>query len=276
MHNTVWEITAENKGQRAALDIEMWRDSYGNPITLDARGANYQWEITLYQGTTAIGEPLPILPSDATLRARYGGWVDYTTIGPQWFDNIVTGGQIMGSTPERLQLADRNEQYLPAGTDADPLVLQDTFCAIFPESAGATDDYTSWSAISRFPVHDYDARYGHVYPYAKTLLGLSPPDTEQWCAFYEHSTNPQEILDTDIVDYVYTTELSLSYWHVSDGMWVRDGAWSATTDPWAGISVTERYLVVNAWTITGSTITTTDGFTPTAAGGQILLTAQSN
>jgi len=84
------------------LDDALWCDTYGNPVELDARGTHYQWEITLYQGTTAIGESLPILPADTVMRTRYGGWVDYTTIGPQWFDNIVTGGQIMGSTPERL------------------------------------------------------------------------------------------------------------------------------------------------------------------------------
>lgn len=102
LHNTIWEVRSTGVGARADLSTELWYDSYGHVIPLDARGAQYQWEITLYQGTTAQGDALPILPSDETARATYGGYVDYTTIGPQWFDNIVTGGQIMGSTPERL------------------------------------------------------------------------------------------------------------------------------------------------------------------------------
>ena len=264
LHNTSWTVNSSGSGAAFIPSDSMWVDCLGNSIELNSSGSTYQWEITLYQGTRENGSPLPIdRVSGLYPRVRFE-----SLVGKQWFDNIVAGGQIMGSTPERLQIADDDEAYLPGGTDTDPLVLQDTFCSIIPASAGSLpDDYKNWVASDRFVVHDYDSVFGHAYPSSNTLLAL-PQNRQAYCAFYQHSNNPQEILDTDIVDYVFESNAPLHFYHVTGGQWYDDGN---NADNWtdSGVSVTERYIVCES--IDTSTLSGT-----LRGVSQILLIGQSS
>ena len=214
----------------------MWKDIFDHSIAISSTGETYQWEVTLYQGAQKNGDPIQVVPT------AYGAYLDLvnTPVASKWYDNTITGGQIMGTTTERLQISDDQEKYLPQGTDTDPLILQDTYCTIL-SSTTSNSGYTAWGRLSQFSVHDYDATYGHVYPSNQSVLNL-PADRMGSCVFYQHSHNPDEIEDTDIVDYVIEENIEFEYWHIENGEWEPD---LNGYQDWINnnISVTNRYLV---------------------------------
>lgn len=129
--------------------------------------------------------------------------------------------------------------------------MQDTYCATYANKATLDTDINTTAGYSRFHVASHSLALGHVYPAADAT-----PNLGNWAAFYEHSTDPSAILDTDIVDYVYTSNVALSMGAVIDGAW----STYSTKAAWYKTSVTERYLLI----------------TSPAAIGTILLTSQNN
>lgn len=170
----------------------------------DANNNNYKWEITLYQGNYSE------YPEDTNVFGYLmPPYIRYEDVDIEWLDMTVMDGTILGSTPERIQLGDIDAlglNIIPEGTDADPLILQNTYMAL--GSASNT----------RVGVKAYDASFAHVYPVSGSLTGddISRNDI---CQFFKHSNDPNDILDTDIINRAFNTAVTIKFAVLQDGSW---------------------------------------------------------
>ena len=237
-HNTFWKeknLKFVRQGAEAS-----WRDINGNKIVkFDINNNNYKWEVTLYQGNFEI-------ESSENPQA-----IKYTNLDSEWLDMTINSGRIMGSTPERIQVGmsdDKSDPLtwdIPRGTDADPLVLQNTFMAL-------SKDPKTLGSAARVPVKSYDATFGHAYLTKDALLG--DISDYNYCAFFKYANDPNYIKDTDMVDWAFTDRLNLGYYELqSNGKAGNEleNAWSDdySTSPdkeiaWMGVSSLQRYVCV--------------------------------
>lgn len=190
-----------------------WR-MFKNPqiLDFDAEGHTYKWEITLYQGelenypeTTSLQEESRkghIYRLD-DYNDNHAYYVSYSLLDDKWFDGKLSAGQIMGSTPERIQISDVNMKEIPSGTATDPLVLQTRFIQLM-NSQNAVNQ-----AGSRVYISSYDATLGHIYPLQNSLSSAAV-ENAQYCRFYKHSNDAEYILNTDIVDFGISDEIYIS------------------------------------------------------------------
>lgn len=196
-----------------------WVNKDGDVIfsLLDSNNSTYKWEITLYQGNYELN-------SD--------GSISYVDVDPEWLDITLASGKIMGSTPNRIQIASDDDDdsgsktiYLPEGIDKAPIVLQGKYielCNTAPVSIA--------SGGVRTYVKTYDSVYGHIYPREDTLA-TTDIDSASYCQFFKYSSNPDEILDTDIVNFCFNTNVTLNGYKI------------ISTD----VSTEEQRLITKTW-----------------------------
>lgn len=218
----------------------LWCDCNGEVIpNFIPDGRSIRWEISLYQG-------------NYNLTTTPGGqsYITYTNLDEQWMDSVVNAGTVLGSTPERIQIASADPMNLedsefdsielPSGDGVD-IILQGKYIGI------GVDIDSIWDG-SRVYVQTYDATYGHVYPEREQLDStmISQANT---CQFFKHSNNPDNILDGDIVDIGIGYNITL---HVNT--------------PGAGESVNVVHIAIDPSVVSSYGI---------LDGNQVLLTAQS-
>lgn len=159
-------------------------------------GSTYKWEITLYQGDIEFNgdhsadEPTP-----------YVG--NYNNINAKDIDMVINSGNILGSNSSRIQIASGsafsgnipNPNSIIPGLKEGVLVLQSKYMAM-----GFLSSPSVKITGNRVYVQTYDATYGHVYPMSGNITS-NMVNNCNYVQFYKYSNNPDEILNTDIVQY---------------------------------------------------------------------------
>ena len=208
LHNCVFKYIAlegENATGyfRPVAADGLWVDYAKNPIpNLRVDGRFFKWEITLYQGNPTF-IPVENGPS----------YITYSNIYEDWMDMTVSGGTILGSCSERIQIANMepapgldDKVVLPTSTDGS-IVLQGKYVDLTYIPAGGSVDIFSGTRIN---VKSYDSSYGHVYPAANDLKATAV-DQATHCQFFKHSNNPNDILETDKVKWGFDRTINISY-----------------------------------------------------------------
>lgn len=208
LHNCVFKYivpdeTIDSGYFRPVAADGLWVDYAKNPISnLRVDGRFFKWEITLYQGN----------PTFATVTSG-PSFITYDNIYEDWMDITVSGGTILGSCAERIQIANMepdsesdDQVVLPTSTDGN-IVLQGKYIDLtYIPSQGSIDIFSG----TRINVKNYDASYGHVYPAANDLRATTV-DQATHCQFFKHSNNPNEILETDKVKWGFNRFIDISY-----------------------------------------------------------------
>ena len=208
LHNCVFKyIALEGENEtgyfRPVAADGLWVDYAKNPIpNLRVDGRFFKWEITLYQGNPTF-IPVENGPS----------YITYSNIYEDWMDMTVSGGTILGSCSERIQIANMepapgldDKVVLPTSTDGS-IVLQGKYVDLTYIPAGGSVDIFSGTRIN---VKNYDSSYGHVYPAANDLKATTV-DQATHCQFFKHSNNPNDILETDKVKWGFDRAINISY-----------------------------------------------------------------
>ena len=195
LHNFTYEINNAGTVYIKYSTGGTWVDKNDNEVTmLDSNNSTYKWEITLYQGVPEI---------------NIDGSLDYTNVDPKWLDITLASGKIMGSTPNRIQIASDDDDtngdiYIPEGLDKAPIVLQGKYIELNNSNVAPSGILTGGV---RTYVKTYDAVYGHIYPREDALTNI---DNAYYCQFFKYSSNPDEILDTDIVNFCFNINMNLT------------------------------------------------------------------
>lgn len=182
-HNVTYAAAKNGIGE---YDGVMWQDIQGHQIKL-SMGKSYKWEITLYQGNGEV-------KTEVSTKMRL---VDYTKIDvDEWYDMVLQSGKVLGSCPSRIQLAKYDENsgsyLLPRSKDGSSVVLYQTYAQLVNDSGNGVG--------SRFYVNTYSSSLGHVYPLESESSTITVEGAKE-IEFYQHSNNPEAILDTDIVEF---------------------------------------------------------------------------
>lgn len=205
-HNTIWRSKGDNTYEQVINADNMWQ-AYENGQLVDVPGFNVdgtslRWEITLYQGDY----------DTTSLTSKSKPWaVTYRDLDPQWLDITIGQGQILGSTPERIHIASCDskleDKVFPSGGN-DVLVLQGRYIDLSSDLGGIFGGVRTY-------VQNYDSVYGHAYP-LKDSLEAQVVNNSHYCQFFKHSNNPEDILNTDIVDFEYDHNIQITYKDSSD------------------------------------------------------------
>ena len=166
---------------------------------------SYKWEVTLYQGEGVVS----LIP-DETL------CINYDDLDVKYYDMTISSGTILGSNSERIQIADivpweysptwglqKRNPILPSSANGT-LVLQGKYMSF---GTGTWYSDYSFPSTERFYVQSYDSVYGHVYPVENSGIGEMVNSYDK-IRFYKYSTNPNDILTTDIVEYGLDKQIS--------------------------------------------------------------------
>lgn len=162
---------------------DLWHDAAGNKIPFSV-GKAYKWVVTLYQGEGKEKEVSGML------------LMDYSSIDvSEWYDMALQKGQILGSCPSRIQIAkyneSNNEYVLPKNKDGSSVILYKTYAQLVGKDGKDVG--------SRFYVNTYSSSLGHVYPLESDANTINIEGASS-IEFFQHSNNPEAILDTDMVD----------------------------------------------------------------------------
>ena len=208
LHNCVFRYIAldgeNDSGYFRPVSADgLWVDYAKNPIpNLQVDGRFFKWEITLYQGN-----PTPVSVEDGP------SYITYSNIYEDWMDMTVSGGTILGSCSDRIQIANMepapgldDKVVLPTSTDGS-IVLQGKYVDLMYIPAGGSVDIFSGTRVN---VKSYDSSYGHVYPAANDLKATTV-DQATHCQFFKHSNNPNHILETDKVKWGFDRAINISY-----------------------------------------------------------------
>lgn len=168
--------------------------------TLKLKNTAYKWEITLYQGDGVISTD-----GDAPV-------IKYSNSPDNNYDIIVTTGTVCGSTGSRIQIASNtpfdaagninSSAILPNKKDGT-LVLQGTYAAV-----SSSSEDSSFNGRHSVYIETYDSSYGHAYPLSGDITDAEIEDAD-YIRFYKHSTDPEQILDSDIVSWGVKTNVDL-------------------------------------------------------------------
>ena len=176
----------------------LWASRDGMIIPNFCSGSTtYKWEVTLYQGEGMVS----LVP--------YETWcINYDDLDVKCYDMTISSGTILGSNSERIQIADK----YPWGTWGKQVVslpnlkngtviLQGKYVSF------GNSDLVEQFSTERFNIQTYDSTYGHVYPVENSAIG-DMVNTYSKVRFYKYSTNPNDILTTDIVEYGLNKQIS--------------------------------------------------------------------
>lgn len=217
---------------------------------LSVDGLTVKWEITLYQGSGA----------EKTLVWTSAKYMDYSGLKDGDCDMVLSSGMILGSTPERIQIADDDENELPQGQNGT-LVLQGRYMDLSnPSSFGA-----SIFNGTRVYVESYDATYGHAYPISGDLESTVVDNCTQ-VQFFKHSNSPDAVLASDKVDFGVDKAITLT---LSGRMSDRVEQDYHSEEDWLSMTTASQRLIAIS-----------DGeaakIGPIETGDSVLLTAQSD
>lgn len=117
-----------------------------------------------------------------------------------------------------------DEAVIPEGTEQEPLVLQNMYMGYttspeFPTGSQRNPYGGILVNHNRVAVKNYDSSFGHVYPLTNSLNATSASEAT-YCQFFKHSNNPNEVLDTDIVDFAVDEDIWFHYYGLKDKQWV--------------------------------------------------------
>lgn len=197
--------------------------------TLKLENTAYKWEITLYQGDGVISTD-----GDAPV-------IKYDTSSNNNYDIIVTTGTVCGSTGSRIQIASgapfdtegniNSSAILPNKKDGT-LVLQGTYAAV-----SSSSEDLSFNGGHSVYIETYGSSYGHAYPLSGDITD-NEIENADYIRFYKHSTDPEQILDSDIVSWGVKTNVGLKIRNSSSPATEYDPDSADATS----ISVTSRLL----------------------------------
>lgn len=193
---TVYSITSGVPTEQSAGYL--WIDKSGTRHAVSLPyGSQYRWTVALYQG--------PEPGSDEWSNVVTGNVFNVTRLDYEYFDKLVTTGNVLGSWAERIQLVPKTikgEEQLPSTITSGvgtPAVLLGSWGQLFDSSSNTEGNpfVLDKNKSSRFYVTAYDQTYGHVYPQTGSLDdGLG--GRKRIC-FWKHSNNESDILSTDMV-----------------------------------------------------------------------------
>lgn len=219
-HESVLNVASSTAG--SATKIYNWLqylDSYSsNGATIAAKfksipvvtGSQYSWKIILYQGDTTVRASVSFTKYylDDVDKGSSDWWpgtysyLQYCEYSEEYsinqYDILITQGQILGSTGERLQI-------YPAD-----VILQKYYVQLGHVEKNANGIVTDWKPYStRANIQIYDSTYGHIYPIEGTFSEnfLEENSNINGCVVYKYSNNPDEVLDIDKVIAATTTNM---------------------------------------------------------------------
>jgi len=246
LHNYTYQITQDGSNHIIYIKSSTggtWKDiSNNNIVLLDSNNSTYKWEITLYQGNS--------ISDDEHIDAKS---IIYSDVNPEWLDMTLSSGKIMGTTPNRIQIASSDDDangeiYLPEGIDNAPVVLQGKYIEV-----SGTAPIAIMSGGTRTYIKTYDSVYGHVYPREDTLTTADiNPTNAKYCQFFKYSSNPNEILDTDIVNFCFNENVDFTGYTIEttgtqEEERLLNQKWKAWTIDASDktVSVTNRYITID-------------------------------
>lgn len=225
-----------------------------NSYYFNFTNGSYKWEITLYQGDAVISTQTSIKGSPYATNS-------YDTTSDNDFDIVVTSGTICGSNGSRIQIANQNpfdesgnpvaDTELPSQTDG-VLILQGTYAAL-------GQDYSKQFVGANIYIETYDSSYGHAYPMTGAVSD-SAVEAAQYIQFFKHSSDPTQILDSDIVDWGISDNVALTV--------VDTSGKTPSCDPGAETGTpTNLIITISDWSGTIANM---------SVGQTVLLTGQTN
>lgn len=253
--NYTYTINGDGTFQKSSVG-STWVDVDNTPVPLlDSNNSTYKWEITLYQGNP-----------DATSTSSE---LTYSDLSPEFLDITIGSGKILGSTPNRIQVASADDDnngpiYIPAGLDNAPIVLQGKYIELHN---GASDSI--FSGGTRTYIKTYDSVYGHVYP-RTDVLTTADLDSVDHCQFFKYSSNPSEILNTDMVNFCFMDNITLTGYTISTEEEVSQRQWNSWTIDASdnNVNISNRYIAIDDSVATYSSLI--------RDGDLILLAKQTN
>lgn len=209
---------------------DMWVNYDNKPVVgYNINGSTYKWEITLYQGDAVLNKAgtesyidslidgkaniLQTIYQDMFSKNSSIYNIVYTKLDNNFYDMRLTTGTVLGSTPERIQLSDLDEESIPSGVEDSTLILQGKWMRI----ANASNRIEKIGAGNDIYVQSYDTTYGHVYPKKNSLEAsiINTADT-QYVQFFKYCANEEYILDQDKVEYAQRSNATLRYADISN------------------------------------------------------------
>lgn len=129
-------------------------------------------------------------------------------------------GTVLGSTKDRIQIADQSEKFLPGDGSTEPIVIQGRYVQLL--------DANEEQIGVRAYITSYDASYGHIYPqpgaFTNDLIGTSVDTTSAvYAQVFKYSNDPTAITANDSVKVATTTPITLSGAQTIDGVPVTTG-----------------------------------------------------
>lgn len=135
----------------------------------------YKWIITLAQGVTETNETIELPDVEEN----------------KWWDIPVTQGQILGSTPKRIQ--GRYSEY----------IYKDYFIQlIFINEAGVEEAIGNRARIS-----GYDYSFGYIYPQEGQLTQENVNSANRF-KIYRNTNDPQYIQTDRVANYIYKNDIN--------------------------------------------------------------------
>ena len=177
--NAIYYIASENKWYSLVADEgeEPYRLQIMSKFGNAAINQPFKWIITLAQGQKDNGQ----LPTDI-----------------KWYDMSVASGQVLGSTPSRIQ-APLSQEILP---DYYIQLCRNQY------NENATEAEKSASFIAkRVLISRYDSSLGHIYP-TEGEFTQADIDEASFIQVYKTSNDPNVLSGNDKIDYATTVSMT--------------------------------------------------------------------
>lgn len=147
----------------------------------------YKWQITLAQGLK-FSQSNPLKPPQSN------------SPDSQYYDMIVTTGQVLGSIPNRIQGPLSENIY----KDYYIQLCSNTY------DQGATPQEQSMVFVGdRVRISSYDQSFGYIYP-EEGVFTQEQINQANYFQIYENTNNPQDVSASRFVDYATTQSLGNS------------------------------------------------------------------
>lgn len=222
----------------------MWKDCSNNLINLTNEAGSYKWVITLYQspvvGSWSNGTFVPDYreAAEGILKDANGVNIDLAHLGTththpwycnyvdmpiDWYDMTLNRGTILGSTKDRIQIADQSETYLPGDNSTEPIVIQGKYVQLLDENEAQIG--------TRAYITSYDASYGHIYPQSGSFTNdILEAGSAVYAQVFKYSNDPNAITANDTVTVATTSSITLSGSQTIDGVPVTTGDYVLVKD----------------------------------------------
>lgn len=248
----------------------MWKDCSNNLINLTNEAGSYKWVITLYQspvvGSWNNGTFVPDYREAAKdiLRDANGFNIDlvhlstphnhpwhcnYANMPIDWYDMTLNRGTILGSTKDRIQIADQSEKYLPGDNSTEPVVIQGKYVQLLDGSEAQIG--------TRAYITSYDASYGHIYPQSGSFTNdILEAGSAVYAQVFKYSNDPNTITANDTVTVATTNNITLFGSQTIDGVTVSTGDYvlvkNQSSPKENGVYIVNSDTTLSSWSRSGS------------------------